>query len=196
MVQEQGIAKIDMYYIMKAVMMGNSLYSKDWEHGVVYLTNINLWLAQGKGWATIPLKNVSMVGRQVSASVTQTAKKMVGTGHVLIIDYSAPSTVAQGATAPAVAILAGPEAVINTLKSYLQPMCGCAPKTTQAVSEIDRKVLYMFHSGVVDLNKMVFLIGADIDTLKNSMETLKDNGLCDGGGVLTSKGLNEIKKMM
>jgi len=196
MVQEQGIAKIDMYYILKAVMMGNSLYSKDWEHGVVYLTNINLWFAQGKGWATIPLKNISMVGRQVSVSVAQAAKKAVGTSYVLVIDYSAPSTVAQGATTAAVAILAGPDAVINTLKSYLQPMCGCAPKTTQAVSEIDRKVLYMFYSGVVDLGKMVFLIGADLDTLKKSMETLKDNGLCDAKGELTSKGLTEIKKMM
>ena len=196
MVQEQGIAKIDLYYIMKAVMMGNSLYSKDWQHGVVYLTNINIWFAQGQGWATVPLTSVSMVGRQVSASVTQAAKKMVGTDHVLIIDYNAPSTVAQGATASAVAIIAGPEAVVNTLKSYLQPMCGCAPKTTQAVSEIDKKVLYMFYSGVNDLNKMVFLIGADIDTLNNSLETLKDNGLCDAACTLTSKGLNEIKKMM
>ena len=43
MAQEQGIAKVDLSYILKAVMMGSSLYSDNWEKGVLYLTNMNLW---------------------------------------------------------------------------------------------------------------------------------------------------------
>jgi hypothetical protein len=31
MAQEQGIAKVDLNYIFKAVIMGTSLYSDNWE---------------------------------------------------------------------------------------------------------------------------------------------------------------------
>src|SRR6056297_323355 len=127
MSQEQGIAKVDLSYIFKAVMMGSSLYSDNWEEGVMYLTNMNLWFSEGQNWLTLPLGNITMVGRDVSDSIRMKAQRSVGTTHVLIIDYLQSSSVVEGATAPAIALLAGNEAVVHTLKSYLQPMCGTPP---------------------------------------------------------------------
>ncbi len=195
MAQEQGIAKMDLTYIEKAVMMGNSLYSTDWQKGVLYLTNMNIWFSQGEGWTTIPLKNVSMIGREVTGTIKAKAMKTTGTPHILIIDYVQPSSVSQSSTASSIALLAGPESVINTLKTYLQTMCGTSLKT-QSLSDIDKKMLYMLNTGVVDLQKLSFLIGTDMDTITKSFQTLREHGMCDVGGILTTAGVKKIKEMM
>lgn len=195
MAQEQGIAKVDLTYIVKAVMMGNSLYSTDWQKGVLYLTNMNIWFSQGEGWATVPLKNVSMIGREVTSAIKAKTQKATGTSHVLIIDYVAPSSVSQSSTASSIALLAGPEPVINTLKTYLQPMCGTPPKA-QSLSDVDKKMLYMLYTGVVDLQKLSFLIGTDMDTITTSFKTLQKNDMCNVGGALTDAGLKKVKEMM
>ena len=195
MAQEQGIAKVDLTYIVKAVMMGNSLYSTDWQKGVLYLTNMNIWFSQGEGWATIPLKNVSMIGREVTGSIKAKAQKATGSPHVLIIDYVAASSVSQSSTAASIALVVGPEPVINTLKAYLQPMCGTPPKA-QSLSDIDKKMLYMLYTGVVDLQKLSFLIGTDMDTITKGFQTLREQELCDAGGALTTAGLKKVQEMM
>ncbi|MDW7733317.1 MAG: hypothetical protein SCH66_12935 [Methanolobus sp.] len=195
MAQEQGIAKVDMTYIFKAVMMGNSLYSDNWEKGVLYLTNLNLWFSEGGGWVTIPLKNITMIGREVTDSIRMKAQRTVGTTHVLIIDYLQASNVVQGASASSVALLAGNEAVINTLKAYLQPMCGTPPKK-QSLSDIDKKLLYMLYTGVNDMQKLAFFIGADSQTLANSFKSLRDQNLCDNSGTLTEEGKKQIQELM
>ncbi len=196
MAEEQGIAKVDLSYITKAVMMGNSLYSNDWQKGVLYLTNMNLWFSMGQqGWSTIPLKNITMIGREVTDALRAKAQKATGTSNVLIIDYMHPSSISQGSSASSIALLAGPEPVINTLKAYLLPMCGQAPRA-RSLNEIDKKLLYMFYTGVTELQKINFLIGADMDTLTNSFENLKEQQLCDSSGSLTTKGMQKIKEMM
>jgi helix-turn-helix protein len=195
MAQEQGIAKVDLTYIFKAVMMGNSLYSDNWEKGVLYLTNLNLWFSEGGGWSTIPLQNITMIGREVTDSIKMKAQRSIGTSHVLIIDYVQASSVIQGATAPAVALLAGNEAVINTLKTYLQPICG-TPVKKQSLSDIDKKLLYMLYTGVNDLQKLAFFTGADSQTLANSFKSLRDQNLCDNSGTLTEEGKKQITEMM
>ncbi len=195
MAQEQGIAKVDLTYIFKAVMMGNSLYSDNWEKGVLYLTNLNLWFSEGGGWSTIPLQNITMIGREVTDSIKMKAQRSLGTSHVLIIDYVQASSVIQGATAPAVALLAGNEAVINTLKTYLQPICG-TPVKKQSLSDIDKKLLYMLYTGVNDLQKLAFFTGADSQTLANSFKSLRDQNLCDNSGTLTEEGKKQITEMM
>ncbi|WP_407282082.1 hypothetical protein V7O61_08975 [Methanolobus sp. WCC1] len=195
MAQEQGIAKVDLSYIYKAVMMGNSLYSDNWEKGVLYLTNLNLWFSEGGGWLTIPLKSVSMVGREVSDPIRVKAQRTIGTSHILMIDYLQASSVVEGATAPATALLAGNEAVINTLKAYLQPMCGTPPKK-QSLSDIDKKLLYMLYTGVNDLQKLTFFIGVDNDTLAASFKNLREANMCDTSGKLTEQGIKQIKEMM
>ncbi|ETA66724.1 MAG: hypothetical protein PWQ51_450 [Methanolobus sp.] len=195
MAQEQGIAKVDLSYIYKAVMMGNSLYSDNWEKGVLYLTNLNLWFSEGGGWLTIPLKSVSMVGREVSDPIRVKAQRTIGTSHILMIDYLQASSVVEGATAPATALLAGNEAVINTLKAYLQPMCGTPPKK-QSLSDIDKKLLYMLYTGVNDLQKLTFFIGVDNDTLAASFKNLREQSMCDTSGKLTEQGIKQIKEMM
>jgi helix-turn-helix protein len=195
MVQEQGIAKVDLTYIFKAVMMGNSLYSDNWEKGVLYLTNLNLWFSEGGGWVTIPLKNITMVGREVTDSIRMKAQKAIGTTHVLIIDYQQPSNVVQGASASAVALLAGNEAVVSTLKAYLQPMCGTPPKK-QSLSDIDKKLLYMLYTGVNDMQKLAFFTGADTQTLADSFKNLRDQNLCDNSGTLTEQGKKQVQELM
>jgi helix-turn-helix protein len=195
MAQEQGIAKVDLSYIYKAVMMGNSLYSDNWEKGVLYLTNLNLWFSEGGGWLTIPLKSVSMVGREVSDPIRVKAQRTIGTSHILMIDYLQQSSVVEGATAPATALLAGNEAVINTLKAYLQPMCGTPPKK-QSLSDVDKKLLYMLYTGVNDLQKLTFFIGVDNDTLAASFKNLREANMCDTSGKLTEQGQKQIKEMM
>ncbi|AEH60432.1 hypothetical protein Mzhil_0565 [Methanosalsum zhilinae DSM 4017] len=196
MAEEQGIAKVDLSYITKAVMMGNSLYSNDWQKGVLYLTNMNLWFSMGQqGWSTIPLKNITMIGREVTDALRAKAQKATGTSNVLIIDYMHPSSISQGSSASSIALLAGPEPVINTLKAYLLPMCGQAPRA-RSLNEIDKKLLYMFYTGVTELQKINFLIGADMDTLTNSFENLKEQQLCDSSGSLTTRGMQKIKEMM
>ena len=195
MTEEQGIAKVDMSYIVKAVMMGNSLYTNNWEKGVLYLTNLNLWFSQGEGWATIPIKNITMFGREPTGTLRMKAQQATGSPNVLIIDYLHPSSVSQEASASSIALLTGPEPVINTLKAYLQPMCGTVKKT-QPFTEIDKKLLYMLYTGVTDLQKLGFLIGADTDTLTESFQKLKDQDLCNAAGALTINGLNKIKEMM
>nr|WP_321498058.1 hypothetical protein [uncultured Methanolobus sp.] len=195
MAQEQGIAKVDLSYIYKAVMMGNSLYSDNWEKGVLYLTNLNLWFSEGGGWLTIPLKSVTMVGREVSDPIRVKAQRTIGTSHILMIDYLQASSVVQGATASATALLAGNEAVINTLKAYLQPMCGTPPKK-QSISDIDKKLLYMLYTGVNDLQKLTFFIGVDNDGLAASFKSLREANMCDTSGKLTENGLKQIKEMM
>jgi helix-turn-helix protein len=195
MAQEQGIAKVDLTYIFKAVMMGNSLYSDNWEKGVLYLTNLNLWFSESGGWSTIPLQNITMIGREVTDSIKMKAQRSLGTSHVLIIDYVQASSVIQGATAPAVALLAGNEAVINTLKTYLQPICG-TPVKKQSLSDIDKKLLYMLYTGVNDLQKLAFFTGADSQTLANSFKSLRDQNLCDNSGTLTEEGKKQITEMM
>lgn len=195
MAQEEGIAKVDLNYILKAVMMGSDLYSNDWEKGLLYLTNINLWFSRGEGWVTIPLKNITMIGREVTGTVRLKAERATRTSHVLIIDYIHPSSVSQTATAASVALLTGPEPVINTLKTYMQPLCGLAPKK-RSLSEIDKKLLYMFYTGITELQKATFLIGIDIDTLTESFNNLKEQELCDASGSLTKKGLLKIKEMI
>ncbi|WP_406657706.1 hypothetical protein V7O62_03875 [Methanolobus sp. ZRKC2] len=195
MAQEQGIAKVDLTYIFKAVMMGNSLYSDNWEKGVLYLTNLNLWFSEGGGWVTIPLQNITMVGREVTDSIRMKAQRSIGTTHVLIIDYLQPSNVVQGASASSSALLAGNEAVINTLKSYLQPMCGTPPKK-QSLSDLDKKLLYMLYTGVNDMQKLAFFIGADTQTLAESFKSLRDQNLCDNSGNLTEEGTKQIQEMM
>ncbi|MDY0386232.1 MAG: hypothetical protein RBT65_03705 [Methanolobus sp.] len=195
MAQEQGIAKVDLTYIYKAVMMGNSLYSDNWEKGVLYLTNLNLWFSEGGGWITIPLKNISMVGREVADPIRVKAQRTIGTSHVLIIDYLQPSSVVEGAAASATALLAGNEAMINTLKAYLQPMCGTPPKK-QSLSDIDKKLLYMLSTGVNDPQKLIFFIGVDNDTLANSFKSLREQNMCDTSGALTEEGQKQIMEMM
>ncbi|WP_094226552.1 hypothetical protein [Methanolobus psychrotolerans] len=195
MAQEQGIAKVDLTYIYKAVMMGNSLYSDNWEKGVLYLTNLNLWFSEGGGWITIPLKSITMVGREVTDPIRMKAQRTIGTSHVLMIDYLQPSSVVEGATASATALLAGNEAVINTLKTYLQPMCGTPPKK-QSLTDVDKKLLYMLYTGVNDLQKLVFFIGVDNDTLTNSFKSLREQNLCDTSGTLTEQGQKQIREMM
>lgn len=195
MAQEQGIAKVDMTYIFKAVMMGNSLYSDNWEKGVLYLTNLNLWFSEGGGWVTIPLQNITMIGREVTDSIRMKAQRSVGTTHVLIIDYLQASNVVQGASASSVALLAGNEAVINTLKAYLQPMCGTPPKK-QSLSDIDKKLLYMLYTGVNDMQKLAFFIGADSQTLADSFKSLRDQNLCDNSGSLTEQGKKQVQELM
>ena len=195
MAQEQGIAKVDLTYIVKAVMMGNSLYSTDWQKGVLYLTNMNIWFSQGESWATVPLKNVSMIGREVTGAIKAKAQKATGSSHVLIIDYVAASSVSQSSTAASIALVVGPEPVINTLKTYLQPMCGTPPKA-QSLSDIDKKMLYMLYTGVADLQKLSFLIGTDMDTITKGFQTLREQELCDAGGALTTAGLKKVQEMM
>lgn len=195
MAQEQGIAKVDLTYIYKAVMMGNSLYSENWEKGVLYLTNLNLWFSEGGGWLTIPLKNVTMVGREVPDPIRMKSQRTIGTSHILMIDYLQPSSVVEGATAAATALLGGNEAIISTLKSYLQPMCGTPPKK-QSLSDVDKKLLYMLSTGVNDLQKLVFFIGVDNETLANSFKNLREQNLCDTSGRLTEQGQKHIREMM
>jgi len=176
-------------------MMGSTLYSTDWVKGVLYLTNMNLWFSQGEGWATVPIRNVTMIGREVTGAIKMKAQKATGSPHVLIVDYTLPSSVSQAATAASTALLVGPEPVINTLKAYLQPMCGTAPKS-QSLSDVDKKLLYMFYTGITELQKATFLIGADLDTLTQSFNNLKEQELCDASGALTTKGLQMIKEMI
>ncbi len=195
MAQEQGIAKVDLTYIYKAVMMGNSLYSDNWEKGVLYLTNLNLWFSENGGWLTIPLQNITMIGRDVTDSIRMKAQRTIGTSHVLLIDYIQPSSVVEGATAPATALLAGNEAIVNTLKTYLQPMCGM-PSKKQSLSDVDKKLLYMLYTGVNDLEKIVFFIGVDKDTLAESFKNLRDQGMCDISGTVTESGNKQIREMM
>ena len=195
MAQEQGIAKVDINYIFKAVIMGTSLYSDNWEKGVLYLTNLNLWFSEGKGWFTIPLKNITMVGREVPNTIRMKAQRATGTTHVLIIDYLQASSVSTDSYASAVALLGGNEAVINTLKAYLQPMCGTPPRS-QSLSDIDKKLLYMLSTGVNDMTKLSFFIGADSETLAGSFKSLRDQGLCDTTGQLTPDGMKKLKEMM
>lgn len=195
MAQEQGIAKVDLTYIYKAVMMGTSLYSDNWEKGVLYLTNLNLWFSEGGGWLTIPLKNVTMVGREVTDPIRVKAQRTIGTSHILMIDYLQQSSVVEGATASATALLAGNEAVINTLKAYLQPMCGTPPKK-QSLSDVDKKLLYMLSTGVNDLQKLVFFIGVDNETLASSFKNIREQGLCDTSGTLTEQGLKHVRELM
>ncbi|NTV79419.1 MAG: hypothetical protein HGA25_09895 [Clostridiales bacterium] len=195
MAQEQGIAKVDINYIFKAVIMGTSLYSDNWEKGVLYLTNLNLWFSEGKGWFTIPLKNITMVGREVPNTIRMKAQRATGTTHVLIIDYLQASSVSTDSYASAVALLGGNEAVINTLKAYLQPMCGTPPRS-QSLSDIDKKLLYMLSTGVNDMTKLSFFIGADNETLAGSFKSLRDQGLCDTTGQLTPDGMKKLKEMM
>ncbi|WP_321420756.1 hypothetical protein [uncultured Methanomethylovorans sp.] len=195
MAQEQGIAKVDINYIFKAVIMGTSLYSDNWEKGVLYLTNLNLWFSEGKGWFTIPLKNITMVGREVPNTIRMKAQRATGTTHVLIIDYLQVSSVSADSYASAVALLGGNEAVINTLKAYLQPMCGTPPRS-QSLSDIDKKLLYMLSTGVNDMTKLSFFIGADSETLAGSFKSLREQGLCDTTGQLTPDGMKKLKEMM
>ena len=195
MSQEQGIAKVDLSYIFKAVMMGSSLYSDNWEKGVLYLTNMNLWFSEGQNWLTIPLGNVTMVGRDVTDSIRMKSQRSVGTTHVLIIDYLQTSSVVQGASAPAIALLAGNEAIINTLKSYLQPMCGTPPKK-QSLSDIDKKLLYMLSTGINDMQKLAFFVGVDSDTLTESFKNLREQNLCDTSGVVTDEGRRQLQEVM
>ncbi|MCD4703126.1 MAG: hypothetical protein K8R64_02300 [Methanosarcinaceae archaeon] len=195
MAQEQGIAKVDLSYIIKAVMMGNSLYSDDWEKGVLYLTNMNLWFSLNGGWSTIPLGAVTMIGRQVDNSIRKKAQLSVGTTHVLIIDYMQPSSVDQQKKVSSIALLAGKESLINTLKTYLQPMCGIKPKTS-SFSDIDKKLLYMLYTGVTDMSKLGFLMGVDTEALNNSFKNLIDLEYCDRIGSLTTQGLQKIKEII
>ncbi|MCS3924577.1 hypothetical protein [Methanosalsum natronophilum] len=196
MTQEQGIAKVELNYITKAVMMGNSLYSNDWQKGVMYLTNMNLWFSMGeKGWSTIPLKNITMIGREVPDALKMKAQKATGTNNVLIVDYIHPSSVSQQSSAASIALLAGSEPVINSLKAYLMPLCGQVSKK-RTISEVDKKLMYMFYTGVTEFDKINFLVGVDISTLEESFENLKENGLCDGSKSLTTKGMSQLKKMM
>jgi helix-turn-helix protein len=123
------------------------------------------------------------------------AQRAIGTSHVLIIDYVQASSVIQGATTPAVALLAGNEAVINTLKTYLQPICG-TPTKKQSLSDIDKKLLYMLYTGVNDLQKLAFFTGADSQTLADSFKSLRDQKLCDNSGTLTEEGKKQIMEMM
>ena len=196
MTQEQGIAKVELNYITKAVMMGNSLYSNDWQKGVMYLTNMNLWFSMGeKGWSTIPLKNITMIGREVPDALKMKAQKATGTNNVLIVDYMHPSSVSQHSSAASIALLAGSEPVINSLKAYLLPLCGQVSKK-RTISEVDKKLMYMFYTGVTEFDKINFLVGVDISTLEESFENLKENGLCDSSKSLTTKGMSQLKKMM
>ena len=195
MAQEQGIAKVDLTYIVKAVMMGKSLYSTDWQKGILYLTNMNIWFSQGEGWATIPLDSVSLIGREATGAIKLKAQKATGMSHVLIIDYVAPSSVSQSSSASSSAILAGPEPVINTLKTYLQPMCG-TPTKVQSLSDVDKKMLYLLYTGVTEPQKLSFLIGTDMDHITKSFHTLREQGMCDAGGVLTSAGHNKVQELM
>ncbi len=195
MAQEQGIAKVDLNYIFKAVIMGTSLYSDNWEKGVLYLTNLNLWFSEGKGWFTIPLRNITMVGREVPNTIRLKAQRGIGTIHVLIIDYLQPSSVSADSYASSVALLGGNEAVINTLKAYLQPMCGTPPRS-QSLSDIDKKLLYMLYTGINDMKKLSFLIGTDNETITGSFKNLRDQGLCDTMGKLTQEGMTKLKEMM
>ncbi|RQD84864.1 hypothetical protein D5R95_05585 [Methanosalsum natronophilum] len=196
MAQEQGIAKVELNYITKAVMMGNSLYSNDWQKGVMYLTNMNLWFSMGeKGWSTIPLKNITMIGREAPDALKMKAQKATGTNNVLIVDYIHPSSVSQQSSAASIALLAGSEPVINSLKAYLMPLCGQVSKK-RTISEVDKKLMYMFYTGVTEFDKINFLVGVDISTLEESFENLKENGLCDGSKSLTTKGMSQLKKMM
>ena len=195
MAQEQGIAKVDLSYILKAVMMGSSLYSDNWEKGVLYLTNMNLWFSEGQGWLTIPLQNITMVGRDVTDSIRMKAQRAVGTTHVLISDYLQTSTVVQGANAPAIALLAGNEAMISTLKAYLQPMCGTPPKK-QSLSDIDKKLLYMLSTGINDMQKLAFFVGVDGETLTESYKNIRSQDLCDNSGNLTDEGRKRLQELM
>lgn len=195
MAQEQGIAKVDLNYIFKAVIMGTSLYSDNWEKGVLYLTNLNLWFSEGKGWFTIPLKNITMVGREVPNTIRIKTQRAIGTSHVLIIDYLQASSVSADSYASSVALLGGNEAVINTLKAYLQPMCGTPPRS-QSLSDIDKKLLYMLYTGINDMTKLSFFIGTDTETLAGSFKNLRDQGLCDTMGKLTQEGMVKIKELM
>jgi helix-turn-helix protein len=156
---------------------------------------MNLWFSEGGGWLTIPLKSVTMVGREVSDPIRAKSQRALGTSHVLMLDYLQASSVVEGATAPATALLAGNEAVINTLKAYLQPMCGTPPKK-QSLSDIDKKLLYMLFTGVNDLQKLTFFIGVDNDTLAASFKNLREANMCDTSGRLTEQGQKQIKEMM
>ncbi len=195
MAQEQGIAKVDLHYITNAVMMGNSLYSNNWEKGVMYLTNINLWFSVGNGWETIPLKNITMIGREPTSSIKTKAQRATGASDVLIIDYVKESHLVEGTNVSSTALLAGNESIINTLKNYLQPMCGSSQKS-QSLSDIDKKLLYLLYTGVTDFQKLGFLIGVDADTLTNSFKNLKEQQLCDNGGALTNTGLKKLQEIM
>ncbi len=162
----------------------------------MYLTNMNLWFSMGeKGWSTIPLKNITMIGREVPDALKMKAQKATGTNNVLIVDYIHPSSVSQQSSAASIALLAGSEPVINSLKAYLMPLCGQVSKK-RTISEVDKKLMYMFYTGVTEFDKINFLVGVDISTLEESFENLKENELCDSSKSLTTKGMSQLKKMM
>jgi hypothetical protein len=54
----------------------------------------------------------------------------------------------------------------------------------------------MLYTGVNDLQKLVFFIGVDNDTLANSFKSLREQNMCDTSGKLTEYGLKQIKEMM
>ncbi|MBN2111097.1 MAG: hypothetical protein JW705_08460, partial [Methanosarcinaceae archaeon] len=140
-------------------------------------------------------QNITMVGREVTDSIRMKAQRSIGTSHVLILDYLQASNVVKGATASSAALLAGNEAVINTLKAYLQPMCGTPPKK-QSLSDIDKKLLYMLYTGINDIQKLTFFTGADTQTLADSFKSLRDQDLCDNSGTLTEEGKKQIQELM
>jgi helix-turn-helix protein len=123
------------------------------------------------------------------------AQRSIGTTHVLIIDYLQVSSISADSYASSVALLGGNEVVVNTLKAYLQPMCGTPPRA-QSLSDIDKKLLYMLYTGINDMLKLSFLIGTDAETLAGSFKNLRDQGLCDTMGKLTQEGMTRIKELM
>lgn len=173
-----------------------SIVSVKWMHGVIGITDTDMWFPSEEGWSIIPLKSIEMVGRQLTGSVGNQILQATKYSNYLVIDYKKQSLFGTGYVTSTM-ILAGRERDIRKMKNYLLSVLGFKIDTFFGELEPEElHLLCLLASGIDDDDDVLLPIfdGNNV-LLKHAFVVLKKRKLVDDYASPTQLGLEYVEQV-
>ena len=181
--KEKLRAKVTLFYILKAAIMGVTIRDAKWVRGEVYITDQNIWFKHDRGFYKIPLKSIVRISRDERQNPS-------GQPEILVVDYILPDS--QTATA----YLAGDPRILTAVRYNLQPYVSGVKKVEVELTDVDKRVLYLLSTGVKSITELSFLLNVSEDKIRESIDRLRDKEYLDFAGGITEKGARYVARVL
>ena len=184
--EEVSLLKFHTYYIVSAIGSGIRYENEKWEHGILYLTNKNLWFSVGDKHAYIPLTSIFSVDRSVDVWEPNLVRF-----KIMAVDYK------KGNGMSGTALIAAEASAIEELKNRIAKLSGESPGAGIELTEVDNKLIALLYTGISDNEMIKFLLGLTVEDVEKHLSILDQKGYRKMGR-LTLDGIKcaqEILKM-
>lgn len=180
---EKPIMRVYLYFIFRQSRSGVRYTDKQWNTGMVYLTNENIWFSTKDRYRKIPLSGVISIHRE------EVIMKGYPQYKILAIDYD------DGSAFNSTALLAGPHKLINELKRKILTLADMGLKISYKPTDIEDRLLIALYFGIRDWDALRVLLDRNTKEIMEGMNNLKDWGLVEGAGKLTQTGLEYARRL-